>query len=120
MLQSLREAVPLVTQAIASSIGPSTDSTALRQLQSALKCLEAWIPNLPSKYASQTFPVPYRSPPTSNPVLQRCDTPSAFPVRASRSRITCFPTRRFRRLGSPVVPRFCGWGGHGHADITAP
>ncbi len=52
MLQSLREAVPLVKQAIASSIIPSMDPPRLRQLQSALKCLEAWIPNLPSKYAS--------------------------------------------------------------------
>jgi hypothetical protein len=51
MLQSLREAVPLVKQAIASSIVPSADPPRLRQLQSALKCLEAWIPNLPSKYA---------------------------------------------------------------------
>ena len=51
MLQSLREAVPLVTQAIASSIVPSTDPARLRQLHSALKCLEAWMPNLPSKYA---------------------------------------------------------------------
>jgi len=52
MLQSLREAVPLVRQAIASSIVPSTDPPRLRQLQSALKCLEAWIPNLPGKYAT--------------------------------------------------------------------
>ena len=52
MLQSLREAVPLVKQAIASSIIPSTDPHRLRQSLSALKCLEAWIPNLPSKYAS--------------------------------------------------------------------
>jgi hypothetical protein len=52
MLQSLRDAIPLVTQAISSSIVPSTDSVRLRQLQSALKCFEAWIPNLPSKYAS--------------------------------------------------------------------
>lgn len=51
MFQSLREAVPIVTQAIASSIVPSTDLARLRQLHSALKCLEAWIPNLPSKYA---------------------------------------------------------------------
>ncbi len=52
MLQSLREAVPLVTQAVASSIIPSTDPHRLCQLRSALKCLEAWLPNLPSKYAS--------------------------------------------------------------------
>ena len=48
MLQSLRDAVPLVTQAIASSITPPLDPG---QLQSALKCFEAWIPNLPSRCA---------------------------------------------------------------------
>ena len=46
MLQSLRDAVPLVTQAIASSITSPLDPG---QLQSALKCFEAWIPNLPSR-----------------------------------------------------------------------
>ncbi|KAH9966317.1 ARM repeat-containing protein [Lactifluus volemus] len=48
MLQSLRDAIPLVTQAISSSIVLSADPVRLRQLQSALKCFEAWIPNLPS------------------------------------------------------------------------
>ena len=47
---SLKEVVPLVKQAIASSIVPSTDTLRLRRLQSTLKCLEAWMPNLPSKY----------------------------------------------------------------------
>jgi hypothetical protein len=51
MLQTLRDAVPLVTQTISSSIVPSKDPARLRQLQSALTCFEAWIPNLPSKYA---------------------------------------------------------------------
>jgi hypothetical protein len=55
MLQSLKEAVPLVKQVIASSIVPSTDPLRLRQLQSALRCLEAWMPNLPSKYAPTIF-----------------------------------------------------------------
>lgn len=55
MFQSLREAVPIVTQAIASSIVPSTDPARLRQLYSALKCLEAWMPSLPSKYAPALF-----------------------------------------------------------------
>jgi hypothetical protein len=69
MLQSLREAVPLVKQAIASSIIPSTDPSLLHQLQSALKCLEAWIPNLPSKYASAILATP-RLLSASNAVLQ--------------------------------------------------
>ncbi|KAI0247835.1 ARM repeat-containing protein [Lactifluus subvellereus] len=56
MLQSLRDAIPLVTQAIASSIVPSTDPARLRQLQSALKCLEAWIPNLPSNDVTPLLP----------------------------------------------------------------
>ncbi|KAI9508978.1 ARM repeat-containing protein [Russula earlei] len=56
VLQSLSEAVPLVTQAVASSIGPSTDPTRLRQLQSALKCLEAWMPNLPSNDVTPLLP----------------------------------------------------------------
>ncbi|KAF8498083.1 ARM repeat-containing protein [Russula emetica] len=56
MLQSLREAIPLVKQAVASSIIPSTDPPRLRQLQSALKCLEAWIPNLPSNDMTPLLP----------------------------------------------------------------
>jgi hypothetical protein len=70
MLQSLREAVPLVTQAIASSIVSSTDPPGLRQLQSALKCLEAWMPNLPSKYALLSFAVSSQPLPTSDAILQ--------------------------------------------------
>ncbi|KAI9431177.1 ARM repeat-containing protein [Lactarius indigo] len=56
MLQSLRDAVPLVTQAIASSIAPPMDPARLGQLQSALKCFEAWIPNLPSSDITPILP----------------------------------------------------------------
>ena len=63
MLQSLRDAVPLVTQAIASSLAPPLDPTRLGQLQSALRCFEAWIPNLPSRFVASAclFPFPLRS-----------------------------------------------------------
>ena len=61
MLQSLRDAVPVVTQAIASSIAPPVDPARLGQLQSALKCFEAWIPNLPSRYASAVATSPLLS-----------------------------------------------------------
>ncbi|KAI0262791.1 ARM repeat-containing protein [Gloeopeniophorella convolvens] len=56
MLQTLTDAVPVVTQAIGASIVPSTDPAAVRQLQSALKCLEAWIPNLPSSNMTPLLP----------------------------------------------------------------
>ncbi|KAH8988411.1 ARM repeat-containing protein [Lactarius akahatsu] len=56
MLQSLRDAVPLVTQAIASSIALPMDPARLGQLQSALKCFEAWIPNLPSSDITPILP----------------------------------------------------------------
>jgi hypothetical protein len=120
MLQSLREAVPLVGQAIASSIVPSTDPPKLRQLQSALKCLEAWIPNLPSKYAPIVLRnvTPAASP--SNAVLQRLDTPSTPLVLAPRPNIGYFPTHRFCRLGCAVFPRFCGRSRLRHVDVSAP
>ncbi len=60
MLQSLREAVPLVTQAIASSIAAPVDPSRLSQLQSALRCLEAWLPNLPSRCV-RSAPMPLDS-----------------------------------------------------------
>ncbi|KAI0290272.1 armadillo-type protein [Multifurca ochricompacta] len=46
MLQSLKDAVPLVTQAIASSISPSTDPPKLRQLQSAVSEVTPILPLL--------------------------------------------------------------------------
>jgi hypothetical protein len=68
MLQSLRDAVPLVTQAIASSIAPPLDPG---QLQSALKCFEAWIPNLPSRCAAPSvipLLLPTHPPPDSSDI----------------------------------------------------
>lgn len=62
MFQSLRDAIPLVTQAIASSIALPLDPARLGQLHSALRCFEAWIPNLPSRY------VPYRGSPSPLPL----------------------------------------------------
>jgi hypothetical protein len=118
MLQSLREAVPLVAQAIASSIVPSTDPTRLRQLHSALKCLEAWMPNLPSKYAPLSVIALHRLAPTPDTVLQRRDTSSAFIVRASRPSIAYFPACGFRRPGSAVCPRFCGRYGLHYVDVA--
>jgi len=120
MLQSLREAVPLVIEAIASSIVPSTDPTRLRQLHSALKCLEAWMPNLPSKYAPALIHSVMRPLPTSDAVLQRRNTPSTFLVPASRPNIVHFPAYRFRRLVSVICPRFCGRRRFCYVDDSAP
>ena len=72
MLQSLRDAVPLVTQAIASSIAPPLDPG---QLQSALKCFEAWIPNLPSRYAPLRSLSPSPSPSWTSSCLSSDITP---------------------------------------------
>ncbi|KAI0051285.1 hypothetical protein FA95DRAFT_1676011 [Auriscalpium vulgare] len=48
MQQILQDAVPLVTQAITASLVPSEDPAAVKQFTSAIKCLESWIPILPS------------------------------------------------------------------------
>ncbi|KAI0056845.1 hypothetical protein BV25DRAFT_1995352 [Artomyces pyxidatus] len=48
MQQTLLDAVPLVTQAIASSLTLSQDAASIRQFNSAMKCFEAWIPIFPT------------------------------------------------------------------------
>lgn len=68
MLQSLRDAVPLVTQAITSSLAPPSDPTRLGQLQSALKCFEAWIVNLPARFV--TFAASFPSLLDRTPITQ--------------------------------------------------
>lgn len=120
MLQSLKEAVPLVTEAIASSIVPSTDPTRLRQLHSALKCLEAWMPNLPSKYAPVLIHAPCRALRSSDAVLQRRNTSSTFLVHASRPDIAYLPAYGFRRFISVVCPRFYGRCRFCYVDYSAP
>ena len=45
---TLRDAVPLVLQAISASLDPAIES---RQVDSALKCLEAWLSYIPARYA---------------------------------------------------------------------
>jgi hypothetical protein len=85
MFQSLRDAVPLVTQAIASSIALPLDLTRLGQLLSALKCFEAWIPNLPSRCAVAAPPLPsprlhfFLIPVTSLPSYLPCSRSSTLP-----------------------------------------
>ncbi|KAH9021474.1 hypothetical protein EDB85DRAFT_2152377 [Lactarius pseudohatsudake] len=99
MLQSLRDAIPLVRQAIASSIAPPVDPARLGQLQSALKCFEAWIPNLPTMHASPLLSSPLLSSPLlSSPLLS--STPYYLPYSCS---LTPPPTRSSLSLSPPIV-----------------
>lgn len=45
---TLRDAVPLVLQAVTASLNPAIED---RQVESALKCLEAWLTYIPAKCA---------------------------------------------------------------------
>lgn len=47
MSQSLSDAVPMVVQAITSSIQPTVPAS---QIQSALRCLQAWMTIFPTRY----------------------------------------------------------------------
>lgn len=47
MSQSLLDAVPMVVQAITSSMSPTTP---MQQIESALRCFQAWISILPTRY----------------------------------------------------------------------
>jgi len=49
MKQSLQDALPLVVQAVTASIADSGQPVSDRELQSALKCLEAWMSHLRGK-----------------------------------------------------------------------
>ena len=59
-MQSLRDALPVVVQAVTASIADAGQSISRSELQSALKCLEAWMSHLRGKY------VPYRLLPATS------------------------------------------------------
>ena len=49
-MQSVRDALPIVVQAVTASIADAGQSISRSELQSALKCLEAWMSHLRGKY----------------------------------------------------------------------
>ena len=51
MQQTLIDSVPMVVQAITTSITQPREAISTHQLDSALKCLVAWVPTLPGKWA---------------------------------------------------------------------
>ncbi|KZP33116.1 ARM repeat-containing protein [Athelia psychrophila] len=57
MMQSLSDAVPMVVQAITTSISLPRETLSSRQLDSAMKCLVAWMPILPSNDLTPLIPL---------------------------------------------------------------
>jgi hypothetical protein len=51
MKQTMLDAVPMVVQAVTSSIAQSALSGSTAEFISALKCLGTWMSDLPGKYA---------------------------------------------------------------------
>lgn len=58
MQQTLQDAVPLVTQAIGStltlSMSHQTTPEVAKQFQAAMRCFEAWVPIFPARYFSRS------------------------------------------------------------------
>jgi hypothetical protein len=57
MQQTVLDSVSMVVQAITTSITQPRETISTRQLDSALKCLSAWIPTLPGKWVTLWLPV---------------------------------------------------------------
>ncbi|KAI0318744.1 armadillo-type protein [Amylostereum chailletii] len=104
MDQTLREAVPLVTQAIVSSLDPSRDP---KQFQSAMKCLEAWLPALP---ASDLTPLIHPIMNILNPTSATHFIPATSAMLAILSTSALADGSGSRILTEPLLLWFAQWG----------